>query len=215
MERQATSLVPTPSRTHSSPAPACRYLGRCTRVPHEPPRSYVLLLAAISHCGMDRAVQASGCHAENHASRQRPRIPLETRRPAIRALGPRTGAVLEDRQLPPRRAAGPWWTSAKWISSIPPASLCWRTCTPQGVELVAVTPLIWAILTRGLPRAGLWYGGKSRLDRLDAIHPHLSAGPHPCAIRDAARSSRIDRRPPPALHSLHRPQPPAQAPGAI
>ena len=36
----------------------------------------------------------------------------------------------------------------------------------QGVELVAVTPLIRARIAGGLPYAGLWYGGKSRLDAL-------------------------------------------------
>src|ERR1035437_9368694 len=40
---------------------------------------------------------SSVAHAENHASRQRPGVPAQTRRPAIRALGRRTRTVLEDR----------------------------------------------------------------------------------------------------------------------
>src|ERR1019366_4380778 len=40
-----------------------------------------------------------GCHAENHASRQRPGVPAQTRRPAIGTLGSRTRTVLDDRQF--------------------------------------------------------------------------------------------------------------------
>ena len=47
----------------------------------------------------------------------------------------------------------------------------------QGVELVAVTPSNPGRLTRGLSYAGLWYGGKSRLDALMPSTAPLSPDP--------------------------------------
>src|ERR1017187_2290271 len=51
---------------------------------------YVLLLATFAHWHASCHGYESVAHAENHASRQRPGVPAQTRRPAIGTLGSRT-----------------------------------------------------------------------------------------------------------------------------
>src|ERR1039458_9811877 len=129
------------------------------------PPSYVLLLATFAHWHASCHGYESVAHAENHASRQRPGVPAQTRRPAIGTLGSRTRTVLDDRQFHhpwPEHRSGPRRSGFRRSRGRIPAGTLARRGSPTGRRHA----LDLCHLAGGLSRAGLWYGGKSRLDAL-------------------------------------------------